>query len=162
MPELHRLRADHEAAVLAFELANRAYFAASVPDRGDDYFAHFAERHQALLAEQEAGICRFHLLVAEDGEVLGRVNLLDLADGSAELGFRIAEKAAGRGLATSAVHQICALAATDYGLTSLWARAAVRNAGSRAVLTKAGFAVTGEVVLSGQPGLRFERALGSV
>ncbi|WHT22506.1 GNAT family N-acetyltransferase [Crossiella sp. CA-258035] len=162
MPELQLLHTDHAPAVLAFELANRAYFAASVPDRGDDYFANFAERHQALLAEQEAGICRFHLLLAEDGEVLGRINLLDLADGSAELGFRIAEKAAGRGLATSAVNQICALAATDYGLTSLRARAAVHNAGSRAVLTKAGFTVTGEVVLSGCPGLRFERALGSV
>jgi len=39
MPELERLRAGHAPAVLAFELANRAYFAASVSDRGDDFFA---------------------------------------------------------------------------------------------------------------------------
>ena len=33
MPELQRLRADHAPAVLAFELANRAYFAAFISER---------------------------------------------------------------------------------------------------------------------------------
>ncbi|MEV4065036.1 hypothetical protein [Nonomuraea dietziae] len=39
MPELQRLRSDHASALLAFERENRAYFAASIPDRGDAYFA---------------------------------------------------------------------------------------------------------------------------
>jgi hypothetical protein len=71
MPELEQLQAGHAPAVLAFELANRAYFAASVSDRGDDFFAQFTDRHSALLAEQEAGICAFYVLVADDGSVLG-------------------------------------------------------------------------------------------
>src|SRR5688572_7723589 len=37
MPELQRLRLGHAPALLAFEQANRAYLAASIPDRGDDY-----------------------------------------------------------------------------------------------------------------------------
>ena len=45
MPELQRLRADHAPAVLAFELANRAYFATFISDRGDEFFDHFAARH---------------------------------------------------------------------------------------------------------------------
>lgn len=159
MPELQRLRPDHVAALLAFERANRAYFAASVPDRGDDYFAHFAERLQALLAEQEAGICHFHVLVDPDGAVLGRFNLVDVADGTAELGFRVAERVAGRGVATGGVARVCELAAGEYGLTSVQARAALANAGSRAVLARSGFEVIGETVLSGQPALRFERKL---
>ncbi|SDH60336.1 ribosomal-protein-alanine N-acetyltransferase [Actinokineospora alba] len=158
MPELVRLHLDHAPAVLAFERENRTYFAASVPDRGDDYFANFDERHRALLEEQDAGVCRFHLLM-DDGEVLGRVNLFDLADGCAELGFRIAEKAAGRGLATKAVAEVCALAVEAYGLSSLRAAATLTNAGSRAVLTKAGFTETGETVLSGQPGLAYALSL---
>lgn len=97
MPEMHLLRPDHAVALLAFEQENRAYFAVSIPDRGDDYFARFDERHRALLAEQKAGVCCFHVLVGAEGEVLGRVNLVDVADGSAELGYRIAERAAGRG-----------------------------------------------------------------
>ncbi|MBC6451578.1 GNAT family N-acetyltransferase [Actinokineospora xionganensis] len=158
MPELVRLHLDHASAVLAFERENRAYFAASVPDRGDDYFANFDERHRALLEEQDAGVCQFHVLM-EDGEVLGRVNLFDLADGDAELGFRIAEKAAGQGLAAKAVAEICALAVEAYGLSSLRAAAALDNAGSRAVLAKAGFAVTGETVLAGKPGLAYALSL---
>ena len=155
MPELQRLHAGHASAVLAFELANRAYFAASISDRGDDYFTHFADRHQALLAEQDAGICHFHVIVA-DGEILGRVNLVDVADGTAELGFRIAEKAAGRGLATASVREVLTLAATSYGLTTVWAAAAVANIGSRTVLTRNGFLPTGEeVMLEGRPGLRY-------
>jgi ribosomal-protein-alanine N-acetyltransferase len=41
VPELQRLRADHAPAVLAFELANRAYFATFISDRGDEFFDHF-------------------------------------------------------------------------------------------------------------------------
>src|SRR5690242_4538014 len=42
MPELQRLHADHAPAVLAFERANRGYFAAFISDRGDDFFDQFA------------------------------------------------------------------------------------------------------------------------
>ncbi|MEU2559229.1 GNAT family N-acetyltransferase [Streptomyces longispororuber] len=159
MPELARLRLDHAPALLAFERENRAYFAASVPDRGDAYFAEFDERLRALLAEQEAGVCHFHVVVDGDGEILGRVNLVDVADGSAELGYRIAEKATSRGLATDAVRQVCVLAATEYGLTSLRAATTADNPGSRAVLARAGFVPTGEIVLDGRPGVGYVRDL---
>jgi ribosomal-protein-alanine N-acetyltransferase len=160
MPELQRLRLDHAPALLAFEQENRVYFAASIPDRGDDYFAGFDARHRDLLAEQAAGLHHFHLLIGEGGEVLGRVNLVDVRDGSAELGYRIAEKAANQGLATAAVKQICALAAVEYGLTTLRAVTTLDNAGSRAVLARTGFVPTGEIVLSGRPGLEYTLNLG--
>jgi ribosomal-protein-alanine N-acetyltransferase len=153
---IERLRLDHAAAVLTFERENRAYFAASVPDRGDDYFTEFEQRFRDLLAEQQAGVCHFHVVVADKGEVLGRVNLVDVADGSAELGFRVAEKAAGQGLATAAVGQMCEMAVRDYGLRNLRASAAADNAGSRAVLSRVGFVPTGEeVLLADRPGHRY-------
>lgn len=138
MPELQLVRPDHARALLAFEQENRAYFAASVPDRGDAYFAGFAERHSQLLAWQADGTDFFHVLVEEDGAIVGRVNLVEAAGGSAELGFRIAERAAGRGLATAAVRQVCALAVAEYGLSVLRAAARVDNAGSRTVLIRTG------------------------
>jgi ribosomal-protein-alanine N-acetyltransferase len=70
VPELELLHAGHAPAVLAFELVNRAYFAASVSDRGGEFFDQFPDRYSALLAEQEAGSCAFYVLVAEDGSVL--------------------------------------------------------------------------------------------
>ncbi|MEI5099419.1 GNAT family N-acetyltransferase [Streptomyces sp. PmtG] len=155
MPELQRLRADHAPALLAFERENRAYFAASVPDRGDDYFAGFDARHRALLAEQDAGTCHFHVLVGGDGEILGRVNLVDVADGAADLGYRVAKKASSQGLATSAVRQVCVLALAEYGLTSLRAATTLDNPGSQAVLARTGFVPGGDTVLDGQPGVTY-------
>lgn len=163
MPELQRLRPDHAPAILAFERENRAFFAASVPDRGDDYFTHFAARHAALLAEQATGACHFHVLVADDGdEIMGRFNVVDVADGSAELGFRLAEKATGRGLATEAVRDLFTLCTTTYTLTTLRAAATLTNAASRSVLTRTGFVLTGEeVMLSGKRGVWYVRELAA-
>ncbi|SCG62270.1 GNAT family N-acetyltransferase [Micromonospora coxensis] len=159
MRGLERLGAGHADAVLRFERENRAWFARTVPDRGDDYFTGFAARHAALLAEQATGGCHFHVLVDDDGEVLGRFNLVDVADGSAELGYRVAERAAGRGLATAGVRQVCDLARDEYGLTRLTAETTRDNPGSLAVLRRAGFTPVGEVLLDGRPGLRHVREL---
>ncbi len=143
MPELQRLRADHGPAVLAFELANRTYFAASISDRGDEFFDQFTERHAALLAEQEAGVGAFYVLVAEDGSVLGRFNLLFAEDRTAELGYRVAQDVAGHGVATATVQELCQLAAARYGLRTLRAATSRDNAASQRVLTKAGFLPAG-------------------
>ncbi|MFI9045464.1 GNAT family N-acetyltransferase [Streptomyces sp. NPDC053427] len=162
MPELKRLHAGHAPAVLAFELANRAYFAASVSDRGDAYFERFADRHSALLAEQEAGISAFYVLVAEDGSVLGRFNLYDFEDGTAELGYRVAQHVAGRGVATATVREMCRLAVVRHGLCTLRAGTSRDNAASRRVLTKAGFVPVGPAApaaLGGKPGTWYQRDL---
>jgi len=160
MPQLQRLRLDHAPALLAFERENRDYFAASIPDRGDEYFAHFAARLHELLAEQAAGQHFFHVVADGGGAVLGRVNLVDVADGSAELGYRIAERAAGRGLATAAVREVCALAVAEYGLSTLRAVTTLDNTGSRTVLARTGFRPVGDIQLNARPGLRFVRELG--
>jgi [ribosomal protein S5]-alanine N-acetyltransferase len=164
VPQLQRLRADHAAAVLAFELANRAYFAASISDRGDEFYDQFTERHSALLAEQEAGIGAFHVLVAEDGSVLGRFNLVFVEDGTAELGYRVAQHVAGRGVATATVRELCRLAATRYGLRTLRAATTHENAASQTVLTKAGFVPVSPADpadLGGRPGTWYQRDLAA-
>ena len=164
MPELQRLRADRAAAVLAFEPANRAYFAASVSDRGDEFYDQFTERHSALLAEQEAGIGAFYVLVAEDGSVLGRFNLVFVKNGTAELGYRVAQHVADRGVATATVRELCRLAAAQHGLRTLKAATARENAASQKVLTKAGFVPVGPADpadLGGKPGTWYQRDLAA-
>jgi len=162
MPELEQLQAGHAPAVLAFELANRAYFAASVSDRGDEFFDQFAARHSAMLAEQEAGICACYVLVADDGSVLGRFNLYDLEDGTARLGYRVAQQVAGRGVATTTVRELCRIAAARHGLRTLRAATSHGNVASRKVLVKAGFAPAGPATpadLGGKPGTWYQRDL---
>jgi ribosomal-protein-alanine N-acetyltransferase len=160
--DLQRLSAGHAGALLLFEQENRAYFARSIPDRGDDFFTGFAARHAALLAEQETGACHFHVLVGDAGEVLGRFNLVDVTGGGAELGYRIAEAASGRGLAKDGVRQVSARARDHYGLSHLLAKATLDNPASLAVLRAGGFSETGPVLLNGKPGLRFVLALGTL
>jgi ribosomal-protein-alanine N-acetyltransferase len=162
VPELQRLNAGHAPAVLAFELANRAYFAASISDRGDDFFEQYADRHSALLAEQEAGNGAFYVLVAEDGSVLGRFNLLLAGDGTAELGYRVAQQAAGRGVATAAVQELSRLAAARHGLHTLRAATSHNNAASQKVLAKAGFVPVGPADpahIGGKQGTWYQRDL---
>jgi [ribosomal protein S5]-alanine N-acetyltransferase len=162
MPELQRLRADHAPAVLAFELANRAYFAASISDRGDEFFDQFTERHSALLAEQKAGIGAFYVLVAEDGSVLGRFNLVFAGDGTANLGYRVAQRVAGRGVATASVRELCELAAARHGLRTLKAATSRENAASQKVLARAGFIPIGPADpadIGGKSGSWYQRNL---
>ena len=155
MPDLQLLRLDHAPALLAFEQENRAYFAASIPDRGDEFFAEFDKRHAQLLAWQATGTDYLHLLVTKHGEVVGRVNLTEVGDGSAELGYRIAQKATGQGLATAAVRKVRELAATEYGLSRLRARVKLDNPASRKVLEHNGFVAVGELTLNGKPAISY-------
>lgn len=162
MPEPKRLHAGHTPAVLAFELANRTYFAASISDRGDGFFDQFTDGYNASLAEQEAGICAFYALVAEDGSVLGRFNLYDLEDGTARLGYRVAERVAGRGVATATVRELCREATAMHGLRTLRAATSHDNAASRRVLSKAGFVPVGPATpadLGGKSGTWYQRDL---
>jgi ribosomal-protein-alanine N-acetyltransferase len=164
VPELQRLRADHAPAVLAFELANRAYFAASISDRGDDFFDQFAERHSALLAEQEAGVGAYYVLVAVDGSVVGRFNLIFVGDGTAKLGYRVAQDVAGRGVATSTVQEMCELAASQHGARRLRAATSHDNAASQRVLAKAEFVLVGPADpadLGGKSGVWYQRDLAA-
>ncbi|GGS75706.1 MULTISPECIES: GNAT family N-acetyltransferase [Streptomyces] len=159
MPELKRLHASHAPAVLDFERSNRSYFAAFVPDRGDAYFDRFTDRYNALLAEQEAGVCAFYVLLAEDGSVQGRFNLVDIEHRTAVLGYRVAEHVAGRGVATEAVRELCRLAGQRHGLRALRAATTHRNAASHRVLTKTGFVPIGPADpadLGGEPGTWYQ------
>jgi [ribosomal protein S5]-alanine N-acetyltransferase len=164
VPELQLLRADHAPAVLAFELANRAYFAAFISDRGDEFFEEFTDRHNALLAEQEAGVGAYYVLVAEDGSVLGRFNLYRVQDGTAELGYRVAQHVAGRGVATGTVGELCGLAAARHGLRTIRAATNSQNEASQRVLIKNGFVATGPADpgdIGGKPGTWYQRDLSA-
>jgi RimJ/RimL family protein N-acetyltransferase len=154
------LRPDQASEVLAFELANRTYFAGFVSDRGDSFFDEFSERYDQLLAERETRRDAYYVLVDEDGSVLGRFNLYDIEDDTAEVGYRVAERVSGQGVATAGVRELCRLAASEHGVRRLRARTTPENVASQRVLGKAGFVAAGEADdVGGRPGIWFEREL---
>jgi ribosomal-protein-alanine N-acetyltransferase len=165
VPELQLVNAGHAAAILDFETANRAFFAASISDRGDEYFERFGEIHSSMLAHQEAGEGAFYVLVDETGAVRGRFNLFDIEDGTAVLGYRVAEHVAGRGVATAAVAELCRLAATRHGLHALRAATSEENVASSRVLVKTGFVAVGPAdpaEIGGKRGTWYVRDLPAV
>ena len=159
MPNLQPLRRDHSSEVLAFELANRSYFAGFGSDRGDAFFDWFAERYDELLAQRETRRDAYYVLVDEDGSILGRFNLVDIENDTAEVGYRVAERVAGRGLATAGLRELCGLAASTHGVRKMRARTTHENVASQRVLVKAGFAADGKADVGGRAGIWYERVL---
>jgi ribosomal-protein-alanine N-acetyltransferase len=88
--------------------------------------------------------------------VVGRFNLYDLVDETAEVGYRVAEDVAGRGVATSTLRTLCRLAAEQYGLRTLKAKTSNENVASQRVLEKAGFVSLGPTDVGGRPGTLYE------
>lgn len=161
VPHFQALRSDHASAVLAFELANRSYFAGFISDRGDAFFDEFSERYDELLAEREMRRDAYYVLLDDDGSVLGRFNLFDIDNGTAEVGYRVAERVAGRGVATVGVLELCRRAVSEHGVRRLRARTTHENVASQRVLAKVGFVADGEADVAGRPGIWFERELAS-
>lgn len=108
--QLQLVGPEHEVAVLAFEMGNRSYFTQSINDRGDSFFEQYPERHSEMLAEQNAGTSAFHLSADEGGSVEGRFNLYRISGRTAEIGYRVAERVSGHGVATSGVRTLCRIA----------------------------------------------------
>ncbi len=90
---------------------------------------------------------------------MGRFNLYNLADGTADVGFRVAQRVAGRGVATSALRDLCRIASDQYGLRMLRAAASNENVGSQRVLTKVGFVATRPAEVGGRRGSSYELTL---
>jgi ribosomal-protein-alanine N-acetyltransferase len=60
-----------------------------------------------------------------------------------DVGYRVAQHVAGRGVATETVRELCRLAATRHGLHTLNAATSTENVASQKVLIKAGFVPVG-------------------
>ncbi|XLZ72478.1 GNAT family N-acetyltransferase [Massilia sp. SR12] len=139
-------RAD-APALLAFELTNRSWFESHVDARAPDFYhlAGVAAQIDEYLASHAAGSMHPCLLVADDGAILGRCNLKDIdpATRRAEVGYRIAADACGKGLAGVALRHLMELAYGHWQLAGLDAHVTVANAASARVLERAGFRLAG-------------------
>jgi ribosomal-protein-alanine N-acetyltransferase len=142
---LELLTTAHGRSLERFERANRIFFAQRVGDRGDDFFENFDDRLATRVRENREGTSLYFVIVDAAGEVLGRINLSDVdRPDLTELGFRVAEHAQGRGLATAGVVGALEVAAAR-GVRTVQARVDVANHASRHVLERCGFAPTGPV-----------------
>ncbi|WP_342118519.1 GNAT family N-acetyltransferase [Pseudoduganella sp. OTU4001] len=134
-------------ALLEFELANRTWFESHIDARPPDFYhlAGVAAHIDDILARHAAGSMHPCLLVEGDGTIVGRGNLKDIDRdaGRAEVGYRIAASACGRGLAGGALRHLMELAYGQWQLSRLDAHVTIANAASARVLERAGFTLAG-------------------
>jgi ribosomal-protein-alanine N-acetyltransferase len=140
--EIRLLQLDDAPRLLAFEVENRHWFERFVEARAPSTYASDGINAHLLqcLAAHERGTMLPFVMLDADGRIVGRANLkeIDRPAGAAEIGYRIAEKAVGQGLATRAVRHLVESAAA-LGLERLVAVISVDNGASAKVVERAGF-----------------------
>jgi ribosomal-protein-alanine N-acetyltransferase len=123
-----------ELAALLVE--NRAFLAPFEPVRDERFFTIGGQRERIENDGSEA----FAILV--DERIAGTVTMSNIVYGpfqSANLGYWVAERLSGRGLATRAVGDVLEIAFGEFGLHRLQAATLVENVPSQRVLEKNGF-----------------------
>lgn len=123
-----------ELALLVVE--NRTFLEPFEPDREERFFTMDGQREWI----ENDGIQAFAIL--DGNRIAGTVTLSNIVHGplqSANLGYWVAERLSGRGLATRAVGEAAAIAFGELGLHRLEAGTLVDNVPSQRVLEKNGF-----------------------
>ena len=144
-PPTRLLTVDDAAALTELVRANRSFLAPWDPVRDEDWFT--VEGQDAaireILAEHDRGTALPHVVLDDEGEIAGRINLGRIARGpflSAGLGYWVAADRNGRGLASAAVGHLKDIAFRELGLHRIEAGTLVHNAASQRVLERNGFA----------------------
>jgi|GEM_PF-120006 len=142
--KLEPLSLENARDVYEFEIKNRAYFEKHLASRGDDYYE--PEKYNGIIAaiidEQNSGECFMYVIRDEAGGVAGRVNFTSVQSGdvkTAELGYRIGQESAGKGIATKAVAMAIKLGTEKHKLEGITAGTSTENIASQRVLEKNGF-----------------------
>ena len=84
--------------------------------------------------------------IADNDEIVGRINLVDVIRGSmnkAELGYRIAEKHQGKGYGKKAIELVLGEALNIHKLHRIEAGSAIENIASQKILESSGFRKVG-------------------
>jgi len=123
---------------------NRDFLAPWNPVRPESFFTLVGQRAgiRAVLAEYQQGTRLPHVILADDGQVAGRITLNEIVRGpfqSCRMGYWVAAEYNGRGLATGAVREIIRVAFEELGLHRIEAGTLLHNVRSQRVLERNGF-----------------------
>jgi len=135
---------DDAGRLAALLRANRDFLAPWDAVRPAPYFTEEGQREvvATALADRERDAAEPHVILDDDGEVVGRINLNSIVRGafqSCHVGYWLAEDAQGRGLATTAVAAILQVAFGELGLHRVEAGTLLHNVRSQRVLERNGF-----------------------
>jgi ribosomal-protein-alanine N-acetyltransferase len=123
---------------------NRQFLAPWQPRRPDGYFTEGGQREAvgAALAQQSSGSAVRLAILDPEGALVGTITLASIIRGafqSCSVGYWLAERAQGRGLATAALREAAHVAFTDLQLHRIQAETLTHNVRSQRVLERLGF-----------------------
>ncbi len=133
---IRRLTLEDAGELAAVLVENREFLAGSSPIGAESFFTAAGQRERI----ENGGSERFAIL--DGGRIAGTVSMSNIVLDplhSATLGYWVAERVNGRGLATRAVREIIGIAFEELGLHRLEAATLVDNAPSQRVLEKNAF-----------------------
>ena len=140
--KLSLLSIDDAKALFEFETVNREFFEEFVPPRPDAYFifAKFIDILDILLEEQKDKKSLFFLIKDENGEIIGRINMIDIdwITKTADVGYRVGKKYIGKGLAVQALEMLKS-EALFLGIKRIYAKTTIDNIPSQKVLERCCF-----------------------
>jgi ribosomal-protein-alanine N-acetyltransferase len=144
MSHLRPLRTGDAERLAELVVRSREFLAPWEPVRPDSYFTLAGQREAVAqsLTQAGSGLTEPFVILDDDGEVAGRINLNNIVRGpfqSASMGYWLDRQATGRGLATMAVGELVELAFGDLGLHRVEAGTLPQNLASQAVLLRNGF-----------------------
>lgn len=138
------LRVEDAAAIGRLYLANREFLAPWEPEREETFFGAAAQRKmvEGLLELHTQGRNLPHVILDENGEVIGRITINNIVRGAAQsgsVGYWVSQHANGRGYASRAIAEIKRTAFSELDLHRLEAGTLVHNVRSQRVLERNGF-----------------------
>jgi ribosomal-protein-alanine N-acetyltransferase len=144
VPFTRLVRGDDAAALAAILNRSRDFMAPAEPDRDESFYTVEGQSQTIAVAltEHQAGVRLPHVILDDDGGVVGRATLYQIVRGplqSASLGYFVDERRNGRGLASRATADLISIAFGDLGLHRVEAGTQPYNLASQRVLVKNGF-----------------------
>lgn len=138
------LRVEDAPVIAGLYVANREFLAPWEPAREESFFTAEAQRKiaEGLLEQHAQGRSLPHVILDENGEVIGRITINGIVRGAAQsgsVGYWVSQHANGRGYAGRAVAEIKRIAFSELDLHRLEAGTLVHNVRSQRVLERNGF-----------------------
>jgi ribosomal-protein-alanine N-acetyltransferase len=144
VPFTRLVQRDDAAAIAEILNRNREFMAPTEPDRDESFYTVEGQSQiiGVALTEHQAGIRLPHVILDDDGSVVGRATLNEIVRGplqSASLGYYVDGRRNGRGLASRATAEMVSIAFGELGLHRVQAGTQPENLASQRVLIKNSF-----------------------
>ncbi len=148
-PVTRALDLEDVEALTGLYVDNRQFLAPWQPLRPDSYLTEVGQRQaaEAVLAQQESGVAVPLVILAGSGAIVGTLTISSIIRGASQscsVGYWLAERAQGRGMATAALREAVDLAFGDLRLHRIQAETLTHNQRSQRMLQRVGFERYGE------------------